>query len=157
MPPVDGPGRAGGSLAYRAGLRFVTWWLRLYTGRVDPRIADSREAEVTFELWEFAAVADRRRWSGAHAGTTLVARTVLGMPRDMSWRRAAVRDGIPPNGAPVRLVSRRRRVRFWVPICYGHTFDQTNGVIEPERAVAYERDSGSFGPAGNAFGIQGGF
>jgi hypothetical protein len=99
---------------------------------------------------------DRYGWSGPRAGCSLILRTVLGIRRDLEWRRAAIETGMPLL-APVRLISRRRRPRVWIPLQYGHTFDQTNGAIDPETALPYERSRGSFGAAGNAFGAQGGF
>lgn len=139
-----------------AGVRFVTWWSRRYTGRVEPRLAAHRRAEVEFELWEFALARDRYRWSGPRAGCSLVVRTVLGAHRDLAWRRRALDTGMTLL-APVRLMSRRRRPRVWIPLQLGHTFDQTNGWIDAEQALPYERPSRSFGAAGNAFGAQGGF
>jgi hypothetical protein len=137
-------------------VRAVESWARRYTRRVDPRLAERREAEVAFELWEFEMARDRYRWSGPRSGLALVFRTLRGMPRDLSWRRVALQDGLPQY-APVTLLSRRRRPRVWIPLQLGHTFDQTNGAIEPERAMPYNGPHGSLGAAGNAFGMQGGF
>jgi hypothetical protein len=157
MEPAQEAGHASETRAYVAGVRFASWWLRYYTRGVDPRFASDRQSEVSFELWEHALVADRRHWSGPHAATAVVLRSTAGMMRDWSWRRAARTEGAVLPVARVRLVSRRRRPRFWVPLQEGHTFDQTNGMIEPEKAIPYERGGGSFGAAGNAFGTQGGF
>ena len=151
--PLQRPRR---SRIHDAGVRFATSWARRYTQRVPPRLAERRQDEVAFELWEFEIARDRYRWSGPRAGCSLVVRTVLGARRDLVWRRAAQETGLPLL-APVRLMSRRRRPRIWVPLQLGHTFDQTNGAIDAEQALPYERPSRSFGAAGNAFGAQGGF
>lgn len=157
MEAVHAAGHASESRVYRAGVRYATWWLRRYTRGVDPRYAADRESQVAFELWEHALVADGRKWSGPHAAAAIVVRSTTGMPRDWSWHRAVRRDAGPIPLAPVRLLSRRRRPRFWVPLLEGHTFDQTNGMIDPEKALPYERGNGSLGAAGNVFGTQGGF
>jgi hypothetical protein len=148
--------RTRDSRLHRAGQRVVTSWARRYTRRVDPRLAERRTSEVEFELWEFAMAKDQYGWSGPRAGAALAWRTVLGMPRDLGWRSDALRTGRPVP-APVRLMSKRRRPRVWIPLVYGHTFDQTNGFIEPERALPHDPSRGSMGAAGNAFGMQGGF
>jgi hypothetical protein len=148
--------RPRSSRIHDAGVRFVTSWARVYTRRVDPRLAEDRQAEVAFELWECAMAKDRYGWSGPRAGCSLVLRTVLGVRRDLEWRRTAIETGVPLL-APVRLISRRRRPRIWIPLQLGHTFDQTNGAIEAEQALPYYGSSGTFGAAGNAFGAQGGF
>ena len=148
--------RPRNSRIHDTGVRFAMSWTDRYTRRIDPRLAERRRAEVTFELWEFEIARDRYRWSGPRSGCSLILRTVLGARRDLVWRRAAMETGLPLL-APVRLMSRRRRPRVWVPLQLGHTFDQTNGAIDAEKALPYERPSRSFGAAGNAFGAQGGF
>jgi hypothetical protein len=148
--------RPRASRVHDAGVRFVMSWAERYTRRVDPRLAEYRQAEVAFELWECAMAKDRYGWSGPRAGCSLVLRTLLGMRRDLEWRRAAMETGMALL-APVRLMSRRRRPRVWIPLQLGHTFDQTNGAIDAEQALPFERSSRSFGAAGNAFGAQGGF
>ena len=156
MEPEEEAGRASASRVYRASTRLATAWLGRYTQDVDPRYARERTADVEFELWEHALVADRR-WSPAQAAVALALRTAAGMPRDLSWRHA-VRAGVSPaRSAPVHLLSRRDRPRFWVPLQQGHVFDQTNGMIEAESALPYERPNDSFGAAGNTMGLQGGF
>ena len=149
MRPEGKTGRASSSGAYRAGARFSTWWLRCYTRRVDPRYTELRESEVAFELWEHGIAADDHGWSSLRATGALVMRTVAAMPRDWSWRRQALEDEGHPAVAVARLLSRRHRPHFWVPLQQGHIFDQTNGMIEPERALPHE--SGAFGSsAGNS-------
>ena len=149
-------GRASSSRAYQVGTRLATTWLGLYTRSIDPRSASDRASAVQFELWEHALVADQR-WSPAHAAMSLVFWTAAGAPRDLSWRHAVRAERSPAALPPAHLLARRNRQRFWVPLQAGHIFDQTNGLIEPEKALPYERSDTSLGAAGNAFGIQGGF
>lgn len=148
MRPGKRTGRASSSGAYRAGVRLSTWWLQRYTGRVDPRYTEVRESELTFELWEHGMAADEHGWSTARATAGLVARTVLGMPRDWSWRRRALEETGLPAVPVARLLGRRHRPRFWVPLQQGHIFDQTNGMIEPEKALPYY--GGPLGTPGNS-------
>jgi hypothetical protein len=148
MRPERNPGRASSSDAYRIGVRFATWWLRRYTHMVDPRFTELRESEVTIELWEHGIAADERGWSSPRAAGGLLVRTVVAMPRDWSWRRAALAGEGYPAIPVVHLLGRRHRPHFWVPLQQGHIFDQTNGMIEAETALPYER--GTFGRAGNA-------
>ncbi len=157
MRPAQGSGGADASRAFRTAARLTTWWVRHYTRTVDPRIADDRASEVEFELWEFGMAAQQHHWSGPRAAVTLTLRTLGGMPRDRAWRALALREWRTPSAPPVRLLSRRQRTRVWIPLQQGHVFDQTNGVIEPEKALPHERARGVWGAAGNAFGIQGGF
>jgi hypothetical protein len=152
-------GRASSSRAYKVGTRLATTWLGLYTRSIDPRAASERASAVEFELWEHALVADQR-WSPAHAAVSLVLRSAAGVPRDLSWQHAVRAERFAAAPPPAHLLARRNRQRFWVPLQAGHIFDQANGMIEPEKALPYERSDGSdgsFGAAGNAFGLQGGF
>jgi hypothetical protein len=147
MRPDRNTGCASSSGAYQAGVRLSTWWLHRYTHGVDPRYSELRGSEVTFELWEHAIAVDERAWTTARATTGLVLRTVLAMPRDWFWRRLALQDAGHPAVPVVRLLGRRQRPHFWVPLQQGHIFDQTNGMIEPEQALPLEQ--GRFGATGN--------
>lgn len=141
-------GRASKSGAYRSAVRFSSWWLRSYTRNVDPRYIARRESEVSFELWEHADVVEDRGWSAFRATAGLLIRTMAAMPRDWSWRRIAVLDDGYP-GVPVgRLLGRRHRPHVWIPLQQGHIFDQTNGMIEAEQALPFDR--GRLGTRGNA-------
>jgi hypothetical protein len=128
-------------------VRFSTWWLRRYTRRVDPRYTTLRDSEVTMELWEHAIVVDERGWRALRATTGLVGRTMAAMPRDWSWRRAALAGEGYPGVPAVRLLGGRQRSHFWVPLQKGHLFDQTNGMLERERALASRR--GRLGATGS--------
>ena len=149
-------GCASSSRAYRVGTHLSSTWVGLYTRSVDPRFASDRASAVEFELWEHALVADQR-WSPAHAAMSLILRTAAGVPRDLSWRHAVRADRSPAALPPAHLLAPRNRQRFWVPLQAGHIFDQTNGVIEPEKALPFEPSDRFLGAPGNAFGLQGGF
>jgi hypothetical protein len=148
MRPERNIGRASSSGAYRVGVGFATWWLHTYTRRVDPRFTELRQSEVTIELWEHGIAVDERHWSSPRAAAGLLIRTVAAMPQDWTWRRSALAGVGHPAVPVVRLLGRRHRPHFWVPLQQGHIFDQTNGMIESETALPYER--GPFGRAGNA-------
>jgi hypothetical protein len=148
MRPDRNTGRASDSGAYRIGVRFATWWLGQYTRQVDPRFRELRESEVTIELWEHGIAADEHGWSSLRAAAGVLVRTLVAMPQDWSWRRSAMTGVGHPAVPVVRLLGRRHRPHFWVPLQQGHIFDQTNGMIESETALPYER--GMFGRTGNA-------
>ena len=153
MRPEQKAGRASASGAYRAGARLATWWLARYLRGVDPRFAATRESEVTFELWEHGIAADERAWSVPRAVSGLVVRTIAGAPRDWWWRRRALVGAFYPAEPSVRLIGRRHRPHFWVPLQQGHIFDQTNGMIAPEQAIPFDPGPGAFGTSGRTFGM----
>ena len=74
--------------------RAVLAWARVYTRGLPPTTRDQRKAEITSDLWEHRAEAARSR------GLTLeiAARSIAGVPADLSWRRAAVLN--PARGTP---------------------------------------------------------
>jgi hypothetical protein len=156
MRPERMAGRASTSGAYRAGARFATWWLARYTDGVDPRFAETRTSDVTIELWEHGIAADERGWSIARATGGLVVRTVVGAPHDWWWRRKAQVGVFYPAMPPVKLLGRRHRQHFWVPLQQGHIFDQTNGMIAPEQAIPFDPGTGAFGTSGRTFGMPSG-
>ena len=66
------------------------WWVRLYTSGLPPDIREARRAEIASDLWEQAAGAP-----GCGMVTTaaeVLARMLLGIPADLSWRFAAGRQ-----------------------------------------------------------------
>lgn len=156
MRPERTAGRASTSGLYRAGARLATWWVGRYTSGVDPRFAATRQSEVAFELWEHGIAADEHRWSAARATGGLIARTLAGASRDWWWRRRALVGAWYPAARPVRLIGRRHRQHFWVPLQQGHVFDQTNGMISPEQAIPHDPGTGAFGTSGRTFGMPSG-
>ena len=127
-------GRVSSSRVYRVATALVTTWLRRCARGVDPRFAADRTTAVQFELWERAYVADQR-WRPTGAAIGLVLRAAAGGPRDLTWRRAVRSGEFPDMFPPVPLLSPRSRQRLWVPMQFGHVFDQTNGLAESEEAV----------------------
>lgn len=103
-----------------AGLRFastaVRAWTRVYTWRMPPPLRDARRREIESDLWEFEQDALARMRAGddareppqggvviplpgaARGGADLnpaahvLARLLLGMPHDLSWRIEHVAD-----------------------------------------------------------------
>lgn len=75
----------------------VRAWTLAYTWRLTPVVRDRRRAEIESELWEFANDPDR----GKHPAAHILARLLIGIPDDLSWRaehaaapRTRVRAGI---------------------------------------------------------------
>jgi hypothetical protein len=75
----------------------VRAWTSAYTWRLEPAIRDRRRAEIESELWEFQQDPER----GNHPAAHMLARLLIGIPDDLSWRaehasarRTRVRTGI---------------------------------------------------------------
>jgi len=68
------------------GIRIVRAWTRLYTAGMDPLLRDARRAEIDSDLWELDADARRRGESDALIAIHILARMLLGVPDDFSWR-----------------------------------------------------------------------
>jgi hypothetical protein len=60
----------------------VRSWTHAYTWRLEPAIRDARRAEIESDLWEFQQDPDR----GKHPAAHVIARLLIGMPDDLSWR-----------------------------------------------------------------------
>ena len=70
----------------RLAIALVRAWTRLYTWRMEPAIRKARHAEIESDLWEFEQGPDAgRRLSPA---VQVMARVLLGVPDDLSWRAA---------------------------------------------------------------------
>jgi hypothetical protein len=95
----------------------VLGWARTYTHGLDDDARDRRLAELASDCHE------QRRWGGevgaspAAVATSMVARTLAGMPADLLWRQgqiAASRDRSPnPGGRPM---GRWIRDNWWVAL-----------------------------------------
>lgn len=81
-------------------VRLVLWWVRFYTRDIGTEEAVEREAELESDVLEQANDADlgRRGRSGF-----LLWRAVRGVPADLSWRSAVLREG---EDAPRSLFAR---------------------------------------------------
>ena len=131
MHSESGGGGASGSRGYRACTRFATGWLRFYTRGLEPGAAFERMVDVELELWEHGMAVDRHS-TAIGACTSLVLRTLAGVPQDLRWRRDVRAEPLVRGAQPVHQLVRRHRQRLWVPLLGGHVFDQTNGMARPE-------------------------
>jgi hypothetical protein len=91
--PSDRPASAG--LDFATAL--VRAWTRAYTWRLHPAVRDTRRAEIESDLWEFQQDPDH----GTHPAAHVLARLLIGMPDDLSWRaeyavarRSRIRTGV---------------------------------------------------------------
>lgn len=92
----------------------VRAWTRMYTGRLEPVVRDARCTEIDSDLWEHArtagsAAADQRRVAGQ-----MLARCLLGIAADLSWRAQMAAD----SGRPAKEgISMNERVKenWWIP------------------------------------------
>jgi hypothetical protein len=92
----------------------IKTWTRVYTARLAPDVRDARRAEIDSDLWEHAHAAsevpaDRRAVAGQ-----MLARCLLGMGSDLSWRSqmAAGRARPARKEAPM---NERVRQDWWIP------------------------------------------
>jgi hypothetical protein len=144
---------------YRWSVRFARTWFDLYARAVEPRYVDPRRAALDFELWEHADAAERLERRIVRSGLDIALRTVRGMPRDLAWRRAALRGAaVYLLPGPLPLLPDRSRPRLWLPIQPDHVFDQTNGLIAPDAVQPVPTEYGRpwSGPIGDVFGGRSG-
>ena len=66
--------------------RFVRWWARAYTLGLPARDRDARVAEIESDTWEQFEFARSTRNSNRLVSLHVVARLLLGIPMDLSWR-----------------------------------------------------------------------
>jgi hypothetical protein len=74
--------RPHGSPTLEVVSALVRAWTHLYTSRVEPRIRDTRRAEIASDLWEFQQDPERGTYPAAH----VLARLLIGIPDDLVWR-----------------------------------------------------------------------
>lgn len=63
-------------------------WVRLYTRRLDDGPRDRRRAEIESDLYEHRAEAIAAGATGHRLAAEILGRVLVGMPADLSWRRA---------------------------------------------------------------------
>ena len=95
-PPRDSPSPALG-----LATTLVRAWTLAYTWRLEPAIRDRRRAEIESELWEFQRDPDRGAYPAAH----MIARLLIGIPDDLSWRADCVSARRTPLGARLRIAA----------------------------------------------------
>jgi hypothetical protein len=81
----DAPhGRGPMSQLFRLTLALVRGWTRLYTWRMPSAQREMRRAEIDSDLWEFQQ--DGRVAGDVAAALHVLARMLIGVPHDLSWR-----------------------------------------------------------------------
>jgi hypothetical protein len=75
----------------RFAIAVVRAWTRLYTWRVQPALGEARTAEIESDLWEF--LHDPDAVGGLKRPLHILARLVIGVPDDLTWRIEHARAG----------------------------------------------------------------
>ena len=74
-------------------------WVRLYTAGLRPNVRDGRRAEIASDLWEQQQAASVLENRSGGTALQVLARVLLGVPADLSWRVTAGRmrrvDSLP--------------------------------------------------------------
>lgn len=91
----------------------VRAWTRAYTGRLAPVVREARRAEIDSDLWEHARAARLAAPDPRSVAGQILARCLLGIGADLSWRAQMVRD----RRWVVEGVSMNERVKrnWWIP------------------------------------------
>lgn len=95
------------------GARLVTAWVRLYTSGLRDDIRDDRRDEIASDIWEQA----HDNATSSTQGAEIVARAVLGVPADLSWRLEHSRLARMPGWAiasVLGLLARLETAGRWV-------------------------------------------
>ena len=66
-------------------------WVRLYTAGLRPDVRDGRRAEIASDLWEQQRAASALGDGAGGTALLVLARVLLGVPADLSWRMTAGR------------------------------------------------------------------
>lgn len=98
-PPT--PPNCADSPALGLANALVRGWTCAYTWRMEPVLRDMRRAEIESELWEFQHDPERGAYPAAH----VIARLLIGIPDDLSWRAEQARDRRTPGRARLRAVA----------------------------------------------------
>jgi len=64
-------------------------WVAVYTSGLPPELRDSRRAEIDSDVWEQQRTADLLNQPQGETSLQLLARLVLGIPSDVTWRLEA--------------------------------------------------------------------
>jgi hypothetical protein len=81
-----------GQIRGLAGDRLAQRWARLYTRRLDAEVAQERRDEIASDVHEQVTASAAAGRSRAATSRALAARTLLGIPADLSWRRHHLRE-----------------------------------------------------------------
>ena len=72
------------SIPLHLAIVLVRVWTRIYTWRLPHAICESRRAEIESDLWE----SRHDRAAGIASAFQMIARLLLGIPDDLTWRVA---------------------------------------------------------------------
>jgi hypothetical protein len=97
-------------------------WVRLYTRRLAADIRASRIAEIESDLWEHRRETAEAGAEPSDAGLQILARCLVGIPADLTWRSGAARQArVSWRREPMNDVIRRS---WWlVPAVLVGVFD----------------------------------
>jgi hypothetical protein len=84
-----------------ASSAIVRTWTRLYTWRLPPLARDMRRGEIDSDLWEFTH--DRNGHRSIAPALHVIARLIVGIPDDVSWRASQVTVGSMPMRAVISV------------------------------------------------------
>jgi hypothetical protein len=88
-------------------------WARVYTSGLAPDLREQRRAEIASDVWEHRHEAHFAGLRPSQIGLEIVARWLLGIPADLSWRRVARREtAIFPGGE--QAMDAKVRVNWWI-------------------------------------------
>jgi hypothetical protein len=90
----------------------VRRWTALYTSGLQFDVREARRAEIASDLWDHrieARLDGLRPWQ---TGLEIASRWLVGIPADLSWRRAAPRAVAEVGGGEPRMT--RTRSNWWV-------------------------------------------
>lgn len=103
-PDTTDPGMTGmagdsGGLGFASAI--VRAWTHAYTWRLEAAVRDRRRAEIDSELWEFQQDPERGNYAALH----VIARLLIGIPDDLSWRAELKATQRTPLRAGVRIAA----------------------------------------------------
>jgi hypothetical protein len=100
-PSTSSSSSSSPTLGLATATALVRAWTRAYTWRLEPAVRDRRRAEIESELWELEQDPDR----GNHPAAHVLARLVIGIPDDLSWRAESAAARQTPLRARLRIAA----------------------------------------------------
>ncbi len=96
---------------------FTRWWVWLYTLGLGPEPREERRAELASDLWEQGAAARAAGVPEARTAPLILARCLLGIPSDLTWRAEQSHASSLPGallGAALAMLSLGERIAGWI-------------------------------------------
>ena len=82
--------------------RICRRWVRTYTSRLSPEVAEQRRREIISDLWEHRQHSLAIGRSERRHNLDVIERVLSGIPADLSWRRGIQRSQLrPETGDPM--------------------------------------------------------